>query len=190
MTLVVSSEAASSLGFDLQDAVKTFAAQVVAHAQTVNVAAPTAHPLVELIVRQHNGEFSIRKMNDPEPPPVLTFTDKKHAKKAALAATRWDHETSGLTFDGHIIATDVVSQTKIIGAVVGVQLDPTATLNWKTAEGDFIPLSASSIIAIGQAMRAHVQACVDREAALVSVINAAADEAALDAIDITVGWPT
>ena len=65
---------ADMLGGDLAAAVKEFAAAVEAHRFTVGVPAPTAHPLVEEIVRQHGGSFTIvddtppEKPKEPEPP--------------------------------------------------------------------------------------------------------------------------
>jgi hypothetical protein len=67
--LQITREAADSLGFDLADAVASFAAEVEAHRDTVDVPAPTAHPVVELIVRQHGGEFTILEPPEPEPEP-------------------------------------------------------------------------------------------------------------------------
>ena len=57
--LAIHSDLADALGFDLQAAVDLFASALAAHADTVNIPAPTAHPLVEQIVRQHAGHFTI-----------------------------------------------------------------------------------------------------------------------------------
>jgi hypothetical protein len=69
------------------------------------------------------------------------------------------------------VATDAVSQTKYIGAVVGAQVDPNAVINWKMAGGTFVTLDAQAIMAM--AVRAHVQACFDREAELKAEIEVA-----------------
>jgi hypothetical protein len=58
---------------------------------------------------------------------------------------RWERETGGTLFNGMPIATDAVSQTKYIGAVVGAQIDPNAVINWKMADGTFVPLDAQAI---------------------------------------------
>lgn len=50
---------------------------------------------------------------------------------------------------------------------------------WKTASGEFVTLTAPQIIALALAVRAHVQACFDREADLAAQIRAAADPAAV-----------
>lgn len=186
MTFVIHQADVEKLGFDLQAAVDDFAAALEAHKRTINRPAPVAHPVVETIVRQHDGSFSITM---PPAPPVLTFAEKKAAKLAELADVRWQHETGGMVFNGYEVSTDVISQTKIIGAVVGVQIDPTATIKWKMADGEFVTLDAAALVALGSAIRAHVQACFDNEAALASLISVAADEADLDEIDLTAGWP-
>jgi hypothetical protein len=63
---VVRREMIEKLGLDLAVEVKAFQAALKAHAKTVNVAAPVADPLVEVIVRQYDGEFVI------EDPPEAT----------------------------------------------------------------------------------------------------------------------
>lgn len=64
MTYVISNEEAQALGFDLATTVAAFAAELSEHRFTVHVPAPTAHPVVEHIVREHGGRFQIL----PEPP--------------------------------------------------------------------------------------------------------------------------
>ena len=67
MTLIISHEVASTLGFDLSEAVEVFSSAIVAHRSTIGVPAPTAHPLVETIVRQYMGQFSVSSPPEPEP---------------------------------------------------------------------------------------------------------------------------
>jgi hypothetical protein len=76
-------------------------------------------------------------------------------------------------FNGMPVATDAVSQTKYIGAVVGAQIDPNAVINWKMADGTFVTLDAQAITAVAMAVRAHVQACFNREAVLKAEIEVA-----------------
>jgi hypothetical protein len=87
------------------------------------------------------------------------------------------------------IATDAVSQTKYIGAVVGAQIEPNAVINWKMADGTFVSLDAQAITAAAMAVRAHVQTCFDREAELKAQIEAAATPEEISAVDIGAGWP-
>jgi hypothetical protein len=55
------------LGFDLQAAVAAHRQAILDHRLTVDIPAPTAHPLVEEIVRHHNAQITV--MPDPPAPP-------------------------------------------------------------------------------------------------------------------------
>ena len=129
-----------------------------------------------------NGSWMVRAA-------LPTMEELRAAKLAELAALRWEKETGGTTFNGIPLATDAVSQTKYIGAVVGAQIDPDAVINWKMADGTFVSLNAQAITAVAMAVRAHVQACFDREAVLKAQIEAASTEDEIAAIDLNTGWP-
>jgi len=128
---------------------------------------------------------------DPNPfvPPVLSLAELKSRKADVLAAKRWEIETGGTVFNGFPVGTDPESQTKYIGAVVGAQIDPNVSVKWKMSDGTFVQLNAQAIVGLAMTVRAHVQACFDREAVLRAEIDAAQTAEELDAIDITVGWP-
>lgn len=59
MTLRIPKSQADALGLDLTAAVRVYAAALAAHAKTVNKPAPSAHPLVEEIVKAHDGSFEV-----------------------------------------------------------------------------------------------------------------------------------
>ena len=111
-------------------------------------------------------------------------------KLAALADYRWQRETGGMVFMGFPLATDGTSQTKYIGAAMAAQIDPALVIHWKCADGSFVSIDAAAILGIAQAVRAHVQACFDREAELAASINSQTTVPAIAAVDITGGWPT
>ena len=126
----------------------------------------------------------------PYAPPAVSLEDAKSALLAALATRRWQAEEAGIVIGGVPIKTDRESQTKLTGAYLKADRDPEFTIsNWKVAEGLFVTLDAATIIATGDAVTAHVQACFDKEAELTADILAAADAAALAVIDIESGWP-
>lgn len=117
-------------------------------------------------------------------PPEPTFDELKAQKKASVAAARYEREIAGVEVNGILIDTGRDSQALITGAALAAMLDADYSLNWKTTSG-FIHLSAPEIIAVAQAVRAHVQACFDREGELVALVDAAQTAEELDAIEIT-----
>ena len=123
------------------------------------------------------------------PDPVPTLEDLKAAKLAALADRRWQAEVGGITLNGVPIKTDRESTGKITAAYVQASANPEFSVRWKVDTGVFVTLDAATIIAIGNAVTAHVQACFDNEDVLTTAILAAEDKAALDAVDIETGWP-
>jgi hypothetical protein len=121
------------------------------------------------------------------PPPALA--ELKAKAFTHLADRRWQAEIGGISINGSIIATDEKSQAKFMGAVVAAMLDANYSVQWKMPGGSFVTFNHDQIIAVGQAMRAHVQACFDREAELSAQINGASDAEAIAAIDLNAGWP-
>ncbi|PWE26810.1 hypothetical protein C4N9_20455 [Pararhodobacter marinus] len=104
------------------------------------------------------------------------------AERARLKARRDQALVSGITVAGMPIATDDTSQSRIVGAALAVINDPNLTIQWKTEAG-FVTLDAAQVLAVAQAVRAHVQACFDREAELLDALDAG------EAYDAEVGWP-
>lgn len=104
--------------------------------------------------------------------------------KALIAARRYQAETAGITVNGMPLDTGRDSQALVTGAALAAVIDQNYTCQWKTADG-FVDLAAQQIIALASAMRAHVQACFDREAALLDALAAGTytDE------QLDQGWP-
>ncbi|NNN24397.1 DUF4376 domain-containing protein [Pseudomonas nitroreducens] len=89
---------------------------------------------------------------------------------AAIAARRYDAETAGITVNGMSLDTGRDSQALVTGAALQAVIDSNYRCQWKTDNG-FIDLDASQVIAIASTMRAHVQACFDREAELLVALK-------------------
>ena len=119
-------------------------------------------------------------------PPEPTLDERKVQKKAEIATARYARETAGTNVNGVTIDTGRDSQALITGAALAAMLDENYSLNWKTESG-FIHLTAPEIIAVAQAVRAHVQACFDREGELVALVDAAETKEDLD--EIIISWP-
>lgn len=105
--------------------------------------------------------------------------------KSLIASRRYDEETKGITVNGMPINTERVSQSMITGAALSAMLDSNYTCKWKTSVG-FIELNATEVLAVSQAMRAHVQACFDREGEL----SAAVDDGTYLSTMLNEGWPS
>ncbi len=101
----------------------------------------------------------------------------KSAKRAEIASARFEAETAGI--DG--IRTDRESQSLITGAALKAMQDSTYSCRWKGVDG-FVELTAPQILAIADAVRAHVQSCFDREAELLPLIDAADSPGNLEVI--------
>lgn len=106
-----------------------------------------------------------------------------------LANIRWRKETSGIVVGGAPIKTDAESQGKLTSAYVMASKDPDFSVRWKIERGAFTTLNASSIIAVGDAVTEHVQACFSREDELTTAILSASNSSELAEIDMEIGWP-
>lgn len=87
------------------------------------------------------------------------------------ADKRWRVENGGIYFHGIHIATDDRSKTMIMGARIKSNIDPNYTVGWKGADGTFFTITAAQIIAISDAVLAHVDSCFATEAEIISAIN-------------------
>ncbi|QTD34590.1 DUF4376 domain-containing protein [Pseudomonas fluorescens] len=103
---------------------------------------------------------------------------------ALFAAERFTREASGIAVEGLRIETTRESQALIASTGLSALLDPQYRCNFKTLNG-FIEVGAEQILAIAKAVRAHVQACFDRELILLEALEAGTytDEMLKD------GWP-
>lgn len=115
--------------------------------------------------------------------PAARAEQARTALRAAVTARRDRAIAAGLVQEGLAIATDDLSQSRILGAALSAVIDPDLVLGWKAADGRMVPLTAPQILALAKAVRAHVQACFDRETAIL------ADLAAGGTPDLAVGWP-
>jgi len=120
---------------------------------------------------------------------TLTDADRKALAKTSPVARRIKERrdkamVGGIVVNGISLAADDLSQQRIAAAALSAQIDSTTMVNWKLPDGTFTTLDAAQIIAIAQAVRAHVQACFDREAELLDAMMSGA------AYDIEAGWPS
>lgn len=115
------------------------------------------------------GEFVPPAEPDDEPP----SPPSPEELLAYLADKRFRVETGGIVFSGAPIKTDRESQSILTSAYVKAQANPSLQINnWKVANGIFTTLNNATILALGDAVTAHVQASFDTEAALTAGILA------------------
>ncbi len=121
----------------------------------------------------------------PAPPTVAEL-------QAYASDKRWRKETGGITVGEITVSTDDRSKMMLMGARVHAASDPGFTTQWKTTDGSFAILDATTINALSAAVLAHVDACFAREAEVQAAIlegevetTAAIDEAFAD---VTAPW--
>lgn len=86
-----------------------------------------------------NGEFT---------PPSIPAVDLV----AYAAAKRYSIETGGFSYQGHEVATDSDSQSKIgNGALAATVIGSTFTTKWKGSDGRFFTLNQQAMIAMATA---------------------------------------
>lgn len=120
---------------------------------------------------------------DPRYLDWLSVTNSPSAEEQ-IATERYNREGVGITVDGSVFDTTRDGQALIAGAAVSAILDPTYTCNWKTGSG-FVELTASQLIGIATAVRAHVQACFDRELTLLRALESGEYKTDM----LIEGWP-
>lgn len=116
--------------------------------------------------------------NTPEPVEQVQVTAE------TIAARRYQAEFAGITVSGMTVETDDRAKLLINGAAVEAMLDADYVMQWKTIEG-FVELTGAHVIGIARAVRAHVQACFDREAELLVALEAGT----ITEADLEQGWP-
>lgn len=101
---------------------------------------------------------------------------------AYAAQKRWELETGGIEVSGMPVDTSRDSQALIHGAFSLAQTDASVSFRFKSG-GAFIALDASQMIAIGEAVARHIQACFVWEASILDALNAEtiSSEADIDA---------
>jgi hypothetical protein len=134
----------------------------------------------EIWAEKPDGYFTADEWAELNPTPIIEISleDLKEAKKAEIANTRYEAEIAGVNG----IRTDRESQSLITGAALKASMDSNYSCRWKTEAG-FVTLTAAQIIAVADAVRAHVQSCFDHEAELLPLIDASKNEADLQNIN-------
>ena len=138
---------------------------------------------LEIWQEKPDGYFTTEEWAELHPAPTayISLEEIKEAKKAEIAAARYETEIAGVTFNGLLIHTDRESRSLLTGTALKASMDPSYVCRWKTGSG-FVSLSSSQIIAVADVVREYVQGCFDREGDLCDLIDAATDIETVNAI--------
>lgn len=109
-------------------------------------------------------------------------------KLAALADFRWQKEIGGIVINGMIIETTDRSKTLVTGALMLAQSNPAATFQFKTTDNQYVEVDAAGMVAIYQAIGAHVQSCFAKEQVVAAQIAALATWQEIEVFDIAQAW--
>jgi hypothetical protein len=156
------------------------------HDPVLNGAQPTGEPWQTVAsdgVEQINGQWFTRYVLTPDELDEDGLNRQRDLKLSALATKRWEVETGGIEIAGLQVKTDEDTQRKITGAYVRATRDPEFTVRWKIGPASFVTLDAPTIVAIGDAVTAHIQAAFNRESELVDAVVQAATWSELVAIE-------
>jgi len=121
--------------------------------------------------------------------PSYTVEEVRARKLSALAAYRYAAETGGVAVSGADVMTDRASQGLIAGAKLYSDLNESVEIDWKGQNG-WVTIDRTAILAISQAVAAHVQASFSNERAHAEAIAALETQEEIEAYDITSGWPS
>ncbi len=120
--------------------------------------------------------------------PLPTLEEAKAALWDAVKQRRFK-ASAMVMFRGHAYQTDLDSRTNLDGARDLLASGAVSQISWTTAGNVEVVHDAASLEALWLAGAAHIAICFDRAKVLRAEIDAAPDHAALDAINIGVGWP-
>jgi hypothetical protein len=119
-----------------------------------------------------------------------TLEERKEQQLQALAFWRYTKEVSGVFLNGAKVRTDRESQSQIASAYVSLKEGLVSSVNFKTANGGWIALTAAEIAAVARAVAEHVQKWFTLESVIADQIKSAPDIATLEAIEFESFVPT
>lgn len=136
-------------------------------------------PVIEVADGRATATYPVLDYSPDEVAGILEAARER--KRSEIAAARWEAETAGIDVSGFTVRTDRESQALVTGAALKAMQDSEYSCRWKTESG-FVELTSLQISAVADAVRAHVQACFDHEAELLTLIEAAESPEELAAI--------
>jgi hypothetical protein len=128
---------------------------------------------------------------------VPSLAQNQASKAQAATAVYASRIAAGFTWSSVLYQIDPASQANIsamglmaLGSVTDPANSPWPSgFYWVAADNSHVAMDAPAMYAFGRAVGAYVSACVLKLRAIKDAIAAAADQATLDAIDVTAGYP-
>lgn len=124
--------------------------------------------------------------NEPEivePAPVTpSLAQAKTDKKAELATARYAEEVGGITVNGVAIKTDRESRYCLDSVRDDLVSGMYSSTKFKTADGEWIDVTAATIAPVHEAVHGHVRTCFLKECSLVAQVDSATTVAGVTAI--------
>lgn len=100
-----------------------------------------------------------------------TLDAAKETARQMIAASRFALETEGVTVGGTVIKTDRESQATLSAALLTLQRNPAAVIDWKGDNG-WVQIGKAQVEAIADIVSSHVQACFTAEKARNDALDA------------------
>lgn len=148
----------------------------VSETQALNILAqlaPDVRPGVTYFSNPDSGEVLLSFPDDLAAAVEAADPDSWKARLEAYAADlRWRREVGGINVGGVSVSTDDRAKLMITGARVAAAADPSWSTVWYGADGATYPLDAAAMIAISDAVQAHVNASFSSFATIKAGIGA------------------
>lgn len=127
--------------------------------------------------------------SQPEP----TLADLRESKQAAATAKRWEVMTGGITLpSGVVVGTTIDDQNRITSVVANAALaglQDTDEVDFKATSG-WVRITIGDIKSIAGVIGQFVQDCYTAERMHHDAIDELPeDRAAIEAYDVSIGWP-
>lgn len=121
------------------------------------------------------------------------LVEARAAKRALVNQLRDSKEAGGFPYLGKTFDSDERSAARIFGAAQAAMAAQLAgqpfLIEWTCADNTVLTLDAEQTIGLPVAMAQHANALHQHARVLKAAIDAAHNQAALDAIDVETGWP-
>lgn len=169
----------------------TFRKALEKHAKTKGQAAPTAHPYVEVVVRESGGKYEV--IEPASVAPVVdnrTFEERQDAMFNDLKGLRFDASNSGVDLYGVTFKSTTETLTELLAAQIEANdaSDPDWSTYWRVGPGQYVKLNRDGVSFLIGAIRKKHKDAFENERHIAETIVSAVSIADLEKIDLTKGW--